>query len=71
MGAGQKGNMTPYEATLAGLEAGAASIRVELDNGTIKVYHGEDGSLLLHVSGVKDGTWDALWALLRASGKQE
>ena len=63
--------MTPYEATLAGLDAGAASVRIELDNGTIKAYRTDDGSPLLDVSDVKAGTWDALWTLLEGCGKVE
>ena len=63
--------MTPTEAREAGLDAGAASLRIETDNGTLKVYHGEGGALLLDVSGVKAGTWDALWALLEGCGKVE
>jgi len=60
--------MTPYDATLAGLDAGAAGIRLEMDNGTLKAYHSEDGVLLLDVKNVKAGTWDAIWALMKASG---
>jgi hypothetical protein len=64
-----KKEMTPYEATIAGLEAGAASMRIELDNGTIKVYHGSDGDLLLSVSNVKAGTWNKLWKVMEESGE--
>jgi len=60
--------MTPFEGTIAGLDAGAASMRIELDNGTIKVYHGEDGDLLLSVLNVKAGTWDKLWDTMKTSG---
>lgn len=60
--------MTPYDATVAGLESGAASMKIELDNGTIKVYHGADGDLSLHVSHVKYGTWNELWKLMMESG---
>ena len=63
--------MTPCEATLKGLDAGASSILLELDNGTITAHHGSDGSLLLEVSDVRAGTWDALWALLESCGKVE
>ena len=65
-----KTKFTPYDATLKGWDAGAASIRLELDNGTIKVYHGEDGDLLLHISEVRNGTWDTIWDILKSSGKQ-
>jgi hypothetical protein len=61
--------MTPYDATLVGLDAGAAGIRLEMDNGTLKVYHTEGNALLLDVKNVKAGTWDAIWALMKASGK--
>jgi len=61
--------MTPYDATIKGLDAGAAGIRLEMDNGTIKAYHSEGGALLLDVRKVKAGTWDAIWALMKASGK--
>jgi hypothetical protein len=63
--------MTPYEATLAGLEAGAAGIRIELNNGKITVYHSEAGAILLKRKKVKAGTWKALWALLENSGKED
>ncbi len=62
------GGLSPYEAELAGLDAGAASVRIELDNGKLWAYHGGDGTLLLEVSGVKAGTWDALWAILENCG---
>jgi len=63
--------MTPYEAERAGMDAGASHIRIETDNGTLKVYHGDDDLLLLDVSGVRAGTWDRLWDLLETCGTVE
>ena len=57
--------------TTTKVEAGAASMRVKLEDGSINVYHGTDKALLLTVSGVRAGTWDALWALMESSGKLE
>ena len=48
-------------------ELGAASMRVELSDSTIKVFHGTD-RVLLAEGRVKHGTWDALWALLDKAG---
>lgn len=38
-------------------ESGAASIFVQLRNGDITIYHGEDKVILQHFSRVADGTW--------------
>lgn len=38
-------------------ESGAASIIVQLRNGDITIYHGEDNVILQHFSRVADGTW--------------
>lgn len=49
-------------------QTGVASVCIVLNNGTLKVRHGEAGTLLLEVSGVRVGTWDKLWSLLESSG---
>ena len=53
------------------VDAGAASMHVELEDGRINVRHGTDKALLLTVSDVQAGTWAALWALMESSGKLE
>jgi hypothetical protein len=63
--------MTPTEAQSAGLEAGAAILTIELQNGFLTVCRGADGDCLLRVSGVQAGTWDRLWTVLEKSGKVE
>jgi len=57
--------MTPYEATLQGIEAGAAGITVTLEDGTISVHHHE-GPLLLEIKNAKAGSWDKIWDTLRS-----
>ena len=41
------------------LETGAASLRVELQDGQIKVFHGTDGDLLFERSAL-EGDWDKI-----------
>jgi hypothetical protein len=53
------------------LEEGAASILIQLTNTNLYVEHGEDKSLILHVSNVKNGTWDKLWEILDGCGTIE
>ncbi len=61
--------MSPYEATLKGLDAGTAGMLVEMDNGTLKVFSCGGKRLLLSMTKVKAGTWDKLWEVMAASGK--
>ena len=42
-------------------ERGAASIRVELRDGGVTMFHGEDGSVLHHFPEVAEGTWDKMF----------
>lgn len=57
----------PFEATLEGLDAGAACIKVENNNGVIEVTNG-DGVVLLQAKNVKAGTWDSIWNILESCG---
>ncbi len=57
--------MTPYEATLQGIDAGAASITISLEDGNISVHHHE-GPLLLEVKNAEAGSWDKIWETLRS-----
>ena len=52
---------TPYELRIEGLEAGAASIFIELSQGTITVKHGTDGTVLKRIDRAKDGSWNKIW----------
>jgi|DEB0MinimDraft_10_1074344.scaffolds.fasta_scaffold10688_5 hypothetical protein len=52
---------TNYELRTEGLEAGAASIFIELSEATITVKHGTDGNVLKRINRVKDGSWDKIW----------
>ena len=47
-------------------ELGEASITIELQNGNITVKHGEDGSVLLKINDVKQGSWDKLWEAIHS-----
>jgi hypothetical protein len=47
-------------------ELGEASITIELQNSNITVKHGEDGSILLKINDVKQGSWDKLWEAIRS-----
>jgi len=47
------------------LERGSASIKVELSNGTITVWHGDEPTAILFQSPVVSGTWDAMWDVIR------
>lgn len=49
-------------------EAGAASLRIELKNGTISIYHGTDGALLAVLKNAPSGTWLTMWNKLLAIG---
>ena len=39
------------------VETGAASIRIELKDGNITIYHGEDGETLHHFQQVAEDAW--------------
>ena len=52
---------TNYELTIEGIEAGAASIHIELSGGNIVVKHGTDGSVLKEIKNAEAGSWDKLW----------
>jgi len=66
-----KKKLTPQQAIQSNLEAGQASIKIKLDNGTIKVFHGTDYMLLLEMSNVKKGTWNKIWNILEKCGNIE
>lgn len=48
------------------IEKGSASIKIDLDNGNITVYHGEDEDVLHKIINAEDGSWDKIWELLRS-----
>jgi len=52
---------TPYELRIEGLEAGDASIFIELSQGTITVKHEKDGAILKQIDRAKDGSWNKIW----------
>jgi hypothetical protein len=60
--------LNPVEASKAGLEAGAASMRIEMNNGVIEVTNG-NGAILCQSKNVLAGTWSTLWAILENSGE--
>lgn len=60
--------MNPVEARMAGLEAGAATVRIEMNNGVIEVTNG-NGAILCQTKNVPAGTWSALWAILEGAGE--
>lgn len=49
-------------------DAGAASILISLDQGCIKVTHGETGDLLAKLDKAPSGSWDNLWDYLTRAG---
>lgn len=42
-------------------EKGAASIRIELANGGVKIWHGEDNVVLQNFPKVAEGTWSDMF----------
>ena len=50
-----------YELTIEGIEAGAASILIDLEGGNIVVKHGTDGTVLKEIKNAEAGSWDKLW----------
>lgn len=62
--------LSPQEASAAGLEAGAACVRIEMNNGAIEVTNG-NGAILLQLTNVSVGTWSAIWSMLELSGNIE
>lgn len=51
------------------MEKGAASIKIELANGIITVYHGTDGDILLQFPAV-EGSWDIIWQGIKTAAKK-
>jgi hypothetical protein len=51
-------------------ERGAASIKITLADGKIKVTHGGNGETLLHTGMVEEGSWNKLWSFLESLGEQ-
>lgn len=47
------------------VDSGAASLRIELSKGDIRIYHGTDGTELAYAEQVPEGTWSALCDMLR------
>lgn len=47
------------------LESGEASVKLELEDGKVKAFHGTDKSLL-YESKVKEGYWDNLWEAIES-----
>jgi len=62
--------LSPAEAMNARLEAGAAHMHIEMNNGAIEVTNG-DGAVLQQSKNVPAGTWDLIWAILEAAGDVE
>ena len=48
------------------VERGEASIKIDLTDGMITVYHGTDGDVLHQVKNARKGSWDKLWKAIRA-----
>lgn len=46
-------------------ETGTASIKIELEDSIIKVFHGTDGVLLFEKE-AKAGDWDKIWEAIQA-----
>ena len=46
------------------LETGSASLRITLQRGTIRIYHGETREPLRTFERVRRGQWDRLWAFM-------
>lgn len=47
------------------LERGSASLKMELSNGIITVWHGDEPTEVLFRAQVVSGTWDAMWGAIR------
>lgn len=62
---------TPYELTIEGIEAGAASIFIELTQGRITVKHGTDGTILKEIDKAKNGSWNKIWDTINAIERVE
>ena len=48
------------------IQKGAASIKLELLNGTLTVYHGTDKKTLLVITNVQNGAWDSIWNVINS-----
>lgn len=46
-------------------ESGEASMKIELADGEVKVFHGTDKSLLYKTK-AKEGYWDNLWEAIQS-----
>jgi len=54
-------------ATKKQIETGSAHIYIDLKDGNINVYHGDDmKTLLFQVKNVEQGSWDSIWKTLRS-----
>lgn len=52
------------------IERGAAEVVITLEDGTITIKHGEDGTILGELHDAPDGTWSRLWDAMEALGIQ-
>lgn len=52
------------------IERGAASIHIELSEGTITVTHGTDEVVLAQLKDAPEGTWDRMWDALETLGME-
>lgn len=50
------------------LERGQASMRIELTDSCITVWHAEDNVVLAILKDAPDGTWDKIWERLEELG---
>ena len=51
---------------MASIESGGASIKIELKEGCITVFHGTDqNAVVQHKLDVKKGSWSQIWDTLR------
>ena len=54
-------SMTKRRKEIMQAETGAASIRIELSNGGVKIWHGEDNVVLQDFPQVAEGTWSNMF----------
>ncbi len=50
------------------IERGAASFKMELSEGAIRIYHGTDKVMLAELIDAPEGTWDAIWKCFDSLG---
>lgn len=60
----EKPRRTQSELRDKGLDPGSASIRIDLHDGKIIVYHGQDGGVLKTIPEAKAGSWNKIWEVL-------